>query len=69
MHKHKDIYIFLIALVSVFVISIALIGSVKVLKILTLKQYSNTPSEQILPIEEEEYFDDPLITPAWKIEK
>ncbi|MCK4744702.1 hypothetical protein KAS41_01425 [Candidatus Parcubacteria bacterium] len=69
MRKHKDIYIFLIALVSVFVISVALISSVKVLKILALKPHSNAPSEQTLPIEEEEYFDDPLITPAWKIEK
>ncbi|MEA2064703.1 MAG: hypothetical protein U9O66_00175 [Patescibacteria group bacterium] len=69
MRKYKDIYIFLIVLVSVFAISIALICSVKVLKILMLNSHPNTASGQVLQIEEEEHFGDPLIIPAWKIKK
>lgn len=74
MRKHKDIYIFLIALVSVFVIGVALISSAKVLKILALKPSFNAPQEENLQPQEqkqgkEEYYEDPLITPAWKIKK
>lgn len=75
MNKHKDIYIFLISLVSVFIISVALIGSVKILKRIALKPLSEiAPEQNLLPQaqqeeSEDEYSEDPLITPAWKIEK